>query len=127
MTRLILNLQALVSVTIKDKRQEKHLVYQEFKSKKRFWQKDTEEGFAYHFVGEISSVYSTKDIRAGKWYETKLLVIDKKAYYKPNVQLCFFDKNKYYREFDTYEEAVKWGTDQAAAGMNVKLELDLVK
>lgn len=121
MKKLILNLNALVSVKIKDKECVTDLVYREAIPKKHFWQTDKPAGF---YDKNWGSYYTTQNLQNGKWYKTKLMIIEKAAYFKPTVGLCFFDGNKYWTEFNTYQEALDWGNKQAHVGMDVKLELD---
>jgi len=118
MQKTVFNLEALVCVEIRDKRQCGYLKYRPFK--KSFWG-NTEEGF---YSGMSSFPYTKEEIEQGKFLDTPLLVIEKAIYYHPYVRLTFAGGKGKCREFSTYEEALQWGTAMANKGINVKLETD---
>jgi len=115
--KTVFNLEALVSVEIKDKKECRYLVYEPFK--KSFWG-NTKEGF--YFYGE--ACYTKEEIEKGKFCDTKLQVEDKKVFYKPYVRLTFAGGKISITEFPKYEAAVTWGTEMANKGINIKLEIN---
>lgn len=113
--KTIFNLEALVKVKIVDKRKCPYVEYKPFN--KIFWG-NTKEGF----YTDMGGYYTAKDLTSGNWWgECSLIVEDNIAYYKPYVQLCFAGGVEHNKVFDTYEEALKWGNEQAEKAINVKL------
>lgn len=55
--------------------------------------------------------YTAENLRNGEFYETKLIVIDNKAYYKPYVLIKFVSGDTKVRTFDTLDEAVAYSKE----------------
>lgn len=114
----IFNMEALVSVTVKGRKKEIDLKFKPFK--KSFWG-NTKEGFYDVFSMCDDYCYTAEELVSGKYYDTKLIVENNVAYYRPYVRLNFMAGQTYIQEFDTYCEALAWGQEQANKGMKVKL------
>lgn len=118
MKKTIFNLEAIVSIEIVDKKQDRHYKYHPYKN--TFWEK-TEEGFYGSFLPFIS----IKEARSGNMPFDFLFVSDmyngNKLFYKPYVQLNFCDGSGKCQTFNTYDEALNYGNEMAK---NIKLKLE---
>lgn len=109
----IFNAHTLVSVKIEDRREDYRYYYVEYKK----------GGFLRHFIKQgwrhiFDNDYWTEDdiINEGR------IIENNKVYYKPYTLLTFTNGQTYRKEFNTYEEALKWGNEQAKTGIQVRLE-----
>jgi len=105
---IIFNLDLLVEVKIRDKEESSSISYYPFK--KSFWG-NRKEGF-YSFY-ESSYLISKEDLESGKFNNTRYIIEDNKAYIRPNVTLYFAGKRSLIKEFNTIEEALKFGMEQS--------------
>ena len=115
----IYNLEAMAGVIISGKVICKELSW---RPAKKGWFSKSDE---YFICTDTEEQYSAEQLRNGEYNGKTFIVEDGHAYYKPFVEILFsnprLDKR---REFDTYEEARTWGTEQANQGIKVKLTLN---
>ena len=117
--KTVFNLEALVMVKIRDKEPCYYLTYKPFR--KSFWG-NTLEG--YHDIFS-EDVYNGYELQNGKYRSIKLLIENNTAYFKPYVTLAFVGEDiKTTKTFETYEDALIWGREQASKGINVQLEFN---
>lgn len=122
----IFNLNALVSVLIKDKYRCYDIIY---KSYKKGLFRNRKEGFYYSdCLYSDANLLLKKDIEGGTtkgiFKGFKLIIEGNIVYYKPYVQLSFSSgENSKCKEFDTYQEALDFGNKVADEGMSVKIEV----
>lgn len=114
----IFNAHALVSVKIVDRKENHHWDWIPFK--KGFWC-NRKEGFYELYYHPLGGRTPHSEEELIKEYD-HLLIIDKKVYYKPYAKLTFTNGQTYTKEFNTYEEALTWGREQANTGIQVRLE-----
>ncbi len=79
------------------------------------------EGFEY---GMFATFYIKEEIEGksfGRFGE--MIVKDNKVFDKPQVKLTFANDHSYSKNFDTYNDAVNWGSEQAYKGNNVILKI----
>lgn len=107
MAKQIFNMDTLVSVEIHDKQECGYFSYQPYK---KHWLWGTQiEGF---WLAGMNSLWEPDYLRAGKFENIKFIVEDNKVYYLPYVTLKFVGLATKIQEFDTYEEAKRWGEAQ---------------
>lgn len=68
--------------------------------KKTFWTSGREAGFYHWYDDRIRSIEELE--------EDNCIIIDKKVYYKPHVEIYLSDKNKHEYFFDSKEELDKF-------------------
>lgn len=117
----IYNLDAIIRIEIKDKSKHNYLVFEPSKSG-IFGFFKTEEGF-YHTHSVLNSTCYSKNELITKGYNGSKLLVDENniVYYAPSVIIKFFDGHKEIKEFDTFEEANKWGRDIANKSISNQL------
>lgn len=115
-TKTIFNLEALVSIEIRDKKLCAYLDYRPFK--KSFWG-NTREGF---YDNIENAHYSKEEIEKGNFCGVKLLVEGNNVFYFPCVNTYFADGSKYNKEFDTFEQANQYGRDLQNRSFKISFE-----
>lgn len=103
----IFNLEELLKIEIHNKENANF----KWKEYKKYWFcPDRQAAFYSTFYGN-DKAYSKEDLEKGAYYGSKLLVEDKKVYYRHYVKLIFANPEANYvkQDFETYEEAKKWG------------------
>lgn len=119
--KTIIDSKRLIMVEIKDKRPFVEFVWKPFKKKKYLWDSEQKEGFYYIFSILNSSVYTAEELRNGEAFEgIKLIVEDKKVYYKPYVRLTFEEKIVKVFTFDTYDEALAFAQEKVNTGIDFR-------
>lgn len=112
------NADTIVSLKAIDKREIKHLEYRAFR--KSFWG-NTKEGF-YDIHSMNNLRYSKEQLESGgNCYDTKLIVENNKAYYKPYVKINFQTEVSLVKVFNTYIEALNFANEVSAKCIKNKL------
>ncbi len=113
-SKMIFNIQALVSVEIRDKT----------KSNDFYLPQDSKVEM-YRSTGVFDSVeYSVDDLIKGRYTTKKYIVENKTVFDRPSVTLTFMSGKSHIETFDTYELAMAYGEDRAKEGIRVRLEVN---
>lgn len=116
MSKKIVNLKHIVSITIKDKRPCKHFEYQRLRESNTLLGKilggDRKEGF-YTTQSYSIDFFLKEQLENGEYCDTPLLVIETDVFYYPEVIIKFVNNDKHCRTFETMEEAEEFAKEIA--------------
>lgn len=112
--RKIFNLDALVKVEIMDKKQCTYFTYQPYK---KYWFWEQKEMFYMMF----NDCYTPDYLREKGIEGIKFIVEGDKVFYRPEVTLTFAGKASVSKSFDTYQQALEWGKEQADKNISTQL------
>jgi len=121
----IYNLNTLVQVQIWDLYPVEEMSYSPAR-KAKWWlfRKAQPEGFMRTFVFGSSKLYTKEQVEGGNFSCYHCLTVrDNKVFDKPQVKLTFVNGHEYYKTFETYDDALNWGHEQANKGSNVTLKI----
>ena len=118
MSKTIFNLEALVKVSISDKKKDSQLTFNKGRNK-TFWRGEEKEGWSW--MKGYSYVYSKEELEQGRYDRSIRICEGEVAYYPPNVVLSFAGGYEKKIEFDTYEMATEYGENKA--NKNIKVQL----
>ncbi len=108
----IFNLEDLTSIKIRDKRKNVRYAYVAEHISGILWWRTQIEAYFYEFVHDWHHEFpkSREDLlKAGYQVNDDTHVV----YYKPYVTLKFSNGEEYTKEFEVYQEALEWGTEQS--------------
>ena len=123
--KIVYDLEKLVSVHIVDKRISLELFYCEFEAKKHWWNKDKLEGFynMYRIIWDQSNTpIPVIELVNGQYDNTKYIVENKVAYYKPYVKLSFINGEIKIVNCETYDEAETIAAAYVELGIKIPYE-----
>lgn len=122
MRKFIYNGETIIKIVVEDKKEYNHFEFLPFK--KNLFSPNRKEGFyiAYpwsYFEG--NKRYSKEEIENGKYNKIILQVYGKTVYYRPSVTIYFAGNHELFKEFNSYEDAVKWANDKANICIKIRV------
>lgn len=118
MSTSIFNQEALVSVEIMDRKPVRHFEWHPAYKK---WYGSKPERFEIPFLLGDASWYTPDHLREHGYMNIPVIVDGKKVYEFPRVRQTYAGGKVSESIFDTYEEALAWGREQADKGIRVQL------
>lgn len=115
MTKHIINLSLVSKISIVDKQPCTHFEWRDEHWFKIFGIPICKQKARYYDDATLS-IYTAEYIREGKYNNIKFIEENKTFYWKPYVKLFVGKDCILCQEFDTFEDALKWGEEQAVKG-----------
>ena len=106
------NMEQLVKIVVKDKKDAGFSYYGDVKKSFCLWFFDLYNKVGYY--DSFRSYYSKEGLESGQYHDVKFIVddVNKKVYYRPYVSIIFTnDEANFYKIFDTFEEALAYGEE----------------